>query len=96
MAQDYVYLGDMPDVVCDFKEDISTASARTMHVQKPDGQTETWSAAAGDAVTEIKYAIPTTLVLNQAGIWKVNPRVIVGGKQITGVTGEFEVRSLSN
>lgn len=90
--QEFVYMGSMPEINCDFGEDVSGASVRTIYAQKPDGTTVlTWSAVASGA-TAIKYDIPNTSVLDTPGFWRLQPNVVLGGKDIPGVTAQLEVR----
>lgn len=91
MSGDFVYLGDMPDIECDFGRDVSTASVRSFEALKPDGTTTSWAAAANGA-TGIKYAVPDTSTLNKAGSWVIQPKLTIGGKTYSGTPFTLEVR----
>lgn len=91
MAQNFVYEGDMPEIICDCGVDVTTASARTIEYQKPDGTTDSWTAAAS-GTNAIKYDVPNTTTLIGAGEWRLQPKVTIAGKEYRGRTATLDVR----
>lgn len=84
------YVGDTGTViVLDCGQDISTASARSIEVRKPDKSTVTWSASAS-GTTAIQF---TTLAgtLDMPGTWRLQAKVTLPSGTWRGETAQLEV-----
>lgn len=69
-----IYLADTGTaIILDCGQDISSASARSIEVRKPDGTLTTWSAVAS-GTTAIRFdSLAGTF--DQAGVWRVQAKV---------------------
>lgn len=90
MTTEKSYVGDTGTVITlDCGQDISTASARSIAVKKPDGTTTSWSASAS-GTTAIAF---TTLSdsLDQRGNWLLQAHVTLPSGEWLGETAQLEV-----
>jgi len=77
-------------LILDVKADISTATVMRIYYRKPNGTKSYWAASAeGDRA--IYYKIQAS-DLDVAGVWKVQPYIVIGGEEIYGDIERFEVK----
>lgn len=87
---DKVYQNEINKLLkLDCGEDITTATAQSISVRKPDGTSETWTATIVDS----NYVQHATIAgdLNQAGTHLVQAVVTLDGVIRRGNTAEFYV-----
>lgn len=80
-----VYVGDAGTIITlDCGTDISSATARSIEVKKPDGSTTSWAASAS-GTTALQF---TTVAgtFDQAGTWKLQAKVTIGTGVWRGAT----------
>ena len=84
------YVGDVgTDIIVDCGVDITGATDTTMKVKKPDGTTVSWTAT----VYNSNYLKFTTIAdsFDQAGVWKLQSSLTLGGWTGLGETAEFTI-----
>lgn len=87
---DKVYVGDYGTVISvDCGEDISTATVTELKVQKPGGDTVTWTASIY-GTDYLRYIIQDG-DLDEAGVWKVQAAVTLPSWKGLGETDTFTV-----
>lgn len=84
------YVGDIGTViVLDCGQDVSTASARTIEVKKPDQTTVSWTAVA-EGTNSIKFTTVSG-TLDQPGEWLLQAKVTIGSGVWRGETARLMV-----
>jgi hypothetical protein len=82
--------GKNKKLILDVKADISSATTMRIYYRKPDGTSGYWTASAeGDRA--IYYKIQAA-DLDIAGIWKVQPYVIIDDEETYGDIERFEAK----
>jgi hypothetical protein len=72
-----LYVGDTGTaIILDCGTNISTASAMTIEVRKPDGSATTWAATL-EGTTSVRYNT-LAATLDQAGDWRLQAKVTIG------------------
>lgn len=85
-----VYIGDTgTSVILDCGQDISSATARTIEVKKPDGSTTTWTASAS-GTTAISYT-SVSGTFDVAGEWRLQAKVTLPSGVWRGETASLYV-----
>lgn len=87
---DKVYKGGVEiDIIINMQSDISSSSARSLLIKKPDGDITTWTAS----VYNTNYLKHTTASgdLNMAGIYYITPKLTFSTQLIYGETAELTV-----
>ncbi len=87
MARLYVGLVAPKTYVLDFVPgfsslDLSTVSAATIQVRKPDGTTTSWSTALSNQTAStitLTYSIPSSTPFDQAGTWSFYVKFTIPG-----------------
>lgn len=77
------------DIIIDMGTDISAATTTDIKVKKPDGTTATWTGAVYNT-NYIKY---TTVAddLDQAGVYQLQPDLVISGYEGRGKTVSLRV-----
>ena len=85
------YVGDTGTVITAYcgAVDISAATARSIAVQKPDGTSTSWAAVAS-GTDSIAYTTDANS-LDQAGTWRLQAVISLGGGTWRGKTATLEV-----
>jgi hypothetical protein len=84
------YVGDTGTrITLDCGTDISTSSARTIEVRKPDGSTASWTATLS-GTTGVYYDTAAD-TLDMPGTWRLQARVTIGSGVWRGETVLLQV-----
>jgi hypothetical protein len=84
-----IYVNQALQVTLDCKASLEGATALAIAVALPDGSTLTWSPATPSGTT-ITYAVPEN-VFGQAGDWRLQALVTLGGVTTPGETAVLRV-----
>lgn len=90
MSTQKVYVGDTGTlIVLDCGQDISTATARSISVRKPDGTTTTWAAVASGTDSIAYTSLAGTF--DRPGLWRLQAQVTLPSGEWAGATVLLEV-----
>lgn len=84
-----VYVGSTLSLALDCELDVSGASSRSIELLPPDHV-----PISSPATLTGTQVLGVDVVLHQAGEWRAQPKVVIGGKTHFGETLTFEVTQL--